>query len=560
MGYVGGQALPEDFGKTLLAQLQPGDMASGPEAAALALMRQGQYLDAAQQLDALTAAPKASIWAWLLAGYCYLAAEIADEALYCLQIAVHRDSRNGLAHYCLGHAWYKTGEKSAAAEAFAKARSLLPEFAAAAVYEATTRYELDQYGASLSLLEAVLRDYPDDPEILNQTGLVLLRGFGEAERALELFHRSIARSDGSNRSASINQALALRCLGNYAESIARYDTLLREADEPYLRWQRSLALLTAGNFERAWDDYPHRWMVPGARSHEFRFPAWTPPARAAETILVLSEQGLGDQILFSTCIPDLLHSAAAQGSQVVIECNPKLQALFQRSFGGAQVVARGKADDQLLLRQLSGQSCRQVFMGDLPGLYRRHAQDFPVTPILRADPERVGYWRARLDKLGSGTKIGISWRGGLPGTNSALRSVDLPCWLPLLRQPDCHFVSLQYGQNQADLAYARDNGIGVSHWNEAIETYDETAALVEALDCVVSVCTSLVHLAGALGKPTSVLVPVVPEWAFGGTGNAMPWYASVQLFRQSRLGEWSDPMARVAARMARNGSAPDMRD
>lgn len=552
-------ALPGDFGHVLLAQLAPENFASPREAAALRLMREHQYWDAAQEFDALSAGPNAPAWIWLLAGYCYVAADTADaagEALYFLQIAAHRDAGNGWVQYCLGLAWHKAGDKTAARVAFAEARRLLPALPAAAVYEAITLFELDQYPAALALLEAVLQDYPDDPDILNQTGLVLLRGFGQAQQALPLFRRAALRPGRTRRAAHINQALALRCLGQYAEAITLYDKLVSEEDEPYLRWQRGLALLSAHVFARAWDDYGHRWCLPGVRTHAFRFRPWMPPAADSETIAVLSEQGLGDQIMFSTCVPDLIRSVAPNQCHVVIECNPKLQKLFARSFASAQVVARETNGNNALIGHLSTRPCRQIFMGDLPGLYRRKTADFPTAAVLKSDPKRTAYWRARLDKLGGGAKIGISWRGGLAGTNAALRSVDLAILSPLFRLPGCRFVSLQYGECEPELAYAKAHGIELAHWNDAIENYDETAALVDSLDYVVSVCTSLVHLAGALGQATAVLVPAVPEWAFGGASDTMPWYPSVRLFRQTTLEDWSVPVEQIAATILRAAATP----
>ncbi len=148
-------------------------------------------------------------------------------------------------------------------------------------------------------------------------------------------------------------------------------------------------------------------------------------------------------------------------------------------------------------------------------------------------------------------KVGISWFGGAASTRRDTRSTQLPDWLPVLSQTSCSFVSLQYGECRDEIAeLASRSGIGLHHWQMALDSYSETAALVGALDLVISVCTSVVHLAGALGKRAWVLVPVCPEWRYLGAGNRMPWYPAVQLFRQHTLGEWQPVIAAVRARLA----------
>ena len=153
-----------------------------------------------------------------------------------------------------------------------------------------------------------------------------------------------------------------------------------------------------------------------------------------------------------------------------------------------------------------------------------------------------------LAALGPGAKIGLSWRGGTRGTRRTFRSLRLVDLLPILSVPGLRFVSLQYGDCAEDFeALRRESGIEVVHWPEAIADYEETAALCVALDMTVSVCTSVIHLNGALGKPVLVMVPAVPEWRYGVSGETMPWYPSVQLIRQAERGDWSDVFARVAA-------------
>ena len=158
------------------------------------------------------------------------------------------------------------------------------------------------------------------------------------------------------------------------------------------------------------------------------------------------------------------------------------------------------------------------------------------------------FWSARLSALGEGIKVGIAWRGGVPRTRQALRSIALPQWLPLLQLPGVHFVSLQHGGCDDDYReVAARSDVRIAHWQSAIDDLDEAAALIASLDAVISVCGSVVHLAGAVGKTTLVLVPACPEWRYLGAGDTMPWYPAVRLFRQTDLGDWHAPFAAISA-------------
>ena len=173
------------------------------------------------------------------------------------------------------------------------------------------------------------------------------------------------------------------------------------------------------------------------------------------------------------------------------------------------------------------------------------------TGYLRADPERIGFWRARLDALGPGPKIGISWRGGTAATRTAQRSLGPADLLPLLGFPVGGFVSLQYDADAAEVAALPTGGSAVHFWDDALRDYDETAALVCALDLVISVCTAVIHLTGALGRPVWVLVPSIPEWRYGVAGTEMPWYPSARLFRQPPGAAWSVVTREVADALGR---------
>ena len=153
--------------------------------------------------------------------------------------------------------------------------------------------------------------------------------------------------------------------------------------------------------------------------------------------------------------------------------------------------------------------------------------------------------------------MGLSWRGGTARTFIGRRSLSLETLFPVLSVPGVRWVNLQYGERATEIAELQaTQGIEIADWPEAIDgDYDETAALVGALDLVISVCTSVVHLTGALGKPAWVMTSYVPEWRYGLHGEAMPWYPTVRLFRQTELGVWESVIANVAVELRQMGLA-----
>ncbi|HEY6966731.1 MAG TPA: hypothetical protein VI229_04610 [Burkholderiales bacterium] len=378
--------------------------------------------------------------------------------------------------------------------------------------------KLHEPAGALACFEAALRLRADDAELYDFRGSM----FQELGRLPEAF-------------ADFERALALR------------------PDFPLARFHRAMARLLAGDFEHGWDDYELRRLSSDHAQALAGLPRWDGAALAGRTLLITREQGLGDEIMFASILPQLL----AQGGRCVLECDPRLLPLLRRSF--PSLTAFGTEPGGGLPASIARASIdAAIEAGSLPVLFRRRSADFPRhAGYLRADPDAVARWRERLAALGPGLKVGLSWTGGVQRTRRALRSLALEQLLPLLRTPGVRFVSLQYTADaRADVdALRARHGIEVAHWPEAIDDYDQTAALVCALDLVVSVCTSLVHLGGALGRPVWVLAPLSPEWRYGAAGESMPWYPSVRLFRQTAYADWAPVVERAARALAASASA-----
>jgi hypothetical protein len=168
---------------------------------------------------------------------------------------------------------------------------------------------------------------------------------------------------------------------------------------------------------------------------------------------------------------------------------------------------------------------------------------------LRADPQKIDAWRERLAALGPRPKVALSWRGGTRHTRTARRSIPAPELAKALRGVPADFISLQYDGSTRDGSVFAANGLTLHHWPQAIADYDETAALLCGVDLVLSVCTALIHLGGALGRPVWVLTPAHPEWRYGESGDDMPWYPTVRLLRQELAGDWGPLLARLGAEL-----------
>ncbi len=437
----------------------------------------------------------------------------------------------------------RPSEEAAAYREFLRANPGHPgaAYALALWHHARSEHEL-----ALELLRPLVDRGPPNRDACNLLGLILGREFGQFEEGERLLRLAL-EPDPFWPVALSNLGWILLEKGDYARGLELLDAALaRDPDDHETRLVRSYMNLKRGEFEQGWRDYEARHHSRFAMNPPYHFAPWDGTPIGGKTLLIYGEQGFGDQIMFASCFQE----AIARAGRCVIECDSRLVALFRRSFPSALVAASAPARERAAwTAQAQAVDC-QIPMGSLPGFFRKRWEDFPRhAGYLRAAPERVAYWRARLDALGPGPKIGLSWRGGIPATRRHLRSLALEEFLPLLRLP-AKFVSLQYGNCAEELdRLSREHGRILPHWQDALDDYDETAALVCALDLVVSVCTAVIHLAGALGKPVWILVPAVAEWRYLDRGQGLPWYPSARLFRQTQMGRWLDVIGQVTAQL-----------
>lgn len=434
--------------------------------------------------------------------------EQSETSVDCFRRAVEVKPEKPLYHFELGVSLRMAGEIEAAFAAYQRAIELDPAMHAAYV----------NAGAAL-----------DD--------------LGRNEEALAWYERALALKPNCQHTHT-NLGNAYQALGRFEDSIASYRRAIAidPASAPQ-HWNFAMALLRCGQFREGWAEYEWRSAANETKLDLYPQPRWDGSSLAGKTLLVHAEQGIGDEVLFASCYPDVL----AQAEHCVFICEPRLAALFTRSFPTATVIGyrrRHERDPYLVERHVDF----QIPAGSLPHFLRPETASFPQRErYLLPDPARVQLWRERFAALGPGLKVGISWRAGGKPSEQVRRTTDLALWRRIFALPNVQFINLQYGQATEEIARAREWGVTIHDWEDAdaLTDLDGLAAMICAMDLVVSVGNTTVHLAGALGAPAWSLVAANPSWRWMDDGDRVPWYTSVRLFRQQRGTTWPSVLDRV---------------
>lgn len=360
--------------------------------------------------------------------------------------------------------------------------------------------------------------------------------FDEADRC---FHRAsgLAKTDHAKATLYNQWACMLVNAGRWdeAEPMARR-ALKHNPDSAKAKGNLGLACLAQENWAEGWPLYN---AIVGfdqsRRKHQYKGePVWD--GSPGKRLVVYGEQGLGDEISFASMVPDVIKMSRS----VVIDCSPKLQGLFARSFPGAKVY--GTRWDLGLGWPIEDMELdASISIGALGQFVRNSDASFPGAPYLTPDPDRVAMWKALFAKE-SKPVIGIGWSGGVPWTASRFRRWTLEQLLPVFRAFDAVWVSLEYKDAGKEISSFRAKHPEVDlrqyTFGTLTQDYDDTAAMVAALDRVISMQTTVIHLAGALGKRCDVFVNKCGQWRYGTKNGPMRWYPSVSVHRQRPDGTW----------------------
>jgi tetratricopeptide (TPR) repeat protein len=448
----------------------------------------------------------------------------------------------------LGVVRQQCGDLKSALSCFQRAVAIRPAYATAHGNLGLALREFERLEEARAHLERAVELRPDSADGHLNLGTLYL-DFDDLAAAARAYGRAIELAP--------RHAEALLGLGVVAQrcgDLERARVLVEEAlaaNPSYAAARTSLGeiQLSRGEFTPGWTNYESRLDTPQAPRLALPVPEWRGDDLREGTLLVYWEQGLGDVILFASCLSEVLPKVG----RLALNVPDPLASLFARSLPGAAIVTGARDPAGAWLAEL-GPIDACVAIGSLMRLLRPHRSSFPRhAGYLRADAARIEAWRGRLAALGPGPKLGISWRGGLFRTGRVQRSLTLTALATLLRIPETTWISVQYGDCSADLtALERAGDPQPHHWPEGIADFEELAGLLVALDGVITVCNTTAHLAGALGVPALVLAPRGASWRYQTGGAGLPWYPSVKVLCQQSEGDWTAVIA-DAERMIRSG-------
>lgn len=426
-----------------------------------------------------------------------------DEAVGAQQTARDLDPHYAAARFNLGLLYQAQGKPDAAEPELREALRLAPGMADAAIALADL-YESGGRPADCEReLRHALRIDPRHPGALNNLGMVL-HARGELDEALACFGRAVEIDPG------------------YADA----------------HFHESLCRLLIGDFETGWRKHEWRWrsrQFEDAR-RDFAQPLWLGEHPVAgKTVLLYADQGLGDTVQFCR----YASLVAARGATVVMEVQHPLKTMLAALDGVSHLLAKGEALPAFDY---------QCPLLSLPLAFDTRLDTIPARiPYLRADPVRVRGWQERLGAKRR-PRVGLVWSGRIEHGNDRNRSIALADMATLVSDR-AQFVSLQKELRAADKP-ALDARKDILHFDDGLEDFAATAALIASMDVVITVDTSVAHVAGAMGKPVWILLPFVPDWRWLLEREDSPWYSTARLFRQPASGDWATVLRRVAQALA----------
>lgn len=370
----------------------------------------------------------------------------------------------------------------------------------------------------------------------------------EAELALKTCVR-LAQQKEIRAMANMNLAGVCIDFGRFqdAEKYAR-EALKEEPLSAKSKANLGFAMLGQRKWE-GWDYYS--WSLGLRMREKMKFgeePDWD--GTPGQTVAFYGEQGRGDEISFASMLPDAIKDC----KKVIFSCDKPMEGLFKRSFPKAKVYGtrKAKVEDGVVWEEEDREIDASLALGELGRIYRKTDDSFTGEPFLIADPERRRMWRALFDGKRKPC-IGIAWTGGIEMTGKKFRTLTLEQLKPLLGTIDAHWVSLQYKDASKEIKDFRkaNPSIDIVQYpgGTLTQDYDDTAALVSELDLVICIQTAVAHLAGGLGKECWVLLPKNSQWRYGTSGETMPFYKSLRVFRQRALQDWHGPMGEVMGKL-----------
>ncbi len=435
-----------------------------------------------------------------------------------------------------GNCLLALGRMKEAEEAYRDALHVWPGYAVAHANLGCALHALGRFEEAAAHCDTAIRLQPDYPEAYSNLGSALLVQ-GRFEEAIAAFQGALALRP-NYAEAHANLGAALLDSGDIEGALLACEAAIELApDQPDARFNHGLALLAAGRYAEGWAEHEHRLRLAHYPRRTLGCRQWGGERLSGERVLLHAEQGLGDTLQFVRYAAEV----AARGGRVILEAQRPLLRLLGRVEGAAEIVASGDSLPEFDLHAplMSLPHACGTTLETIPG----------QAPYLHADPALTERWASRLPADGK-LRVGLVWAGsprpGEPRNHHAdrRRSLRLACLAPLAGIPGVRFVSLQLGP-PSEQARTPPPGLDLIDPTPDIADFEDTAALIAGLDLVISVDTSVAHLAGGLGRPVWVLSRFDGCWRWLSGRDDSPWYPTLRLYRQERAGDWSGPIARI---------------
>jgi tetratricopeptide (TPR) repeat protein len=447
-----------------------------------------------------------------------------DEVFRLLTRATGAPDASATSWYYLGVWFLKKGESGRAVEAFRKSLEIQEGFFECLHDLGQALFNLRLYAEAVEAFDRAAAINPRSFEVFHNKGRAL-HELDRCEEAVECYGKALALNPAHAATWS-NRATTLHNLGRYDEALSDFaKALALKPDDADAQWNESLTRLLVGQFDPGWQKYEFRWKGESARPRRHtEIPLWLGEQPIeGQRILAWWEQGYGDTIQFCRYAALL----ARRGAEVVLEVQPSLAGLLS-SIPGCTVIASNE--------EISG-CAYQLPLGSLPLAFNTSPETIPASvPYLAGAPDKIAFWRDRVKRADGRMKIGIACSGNAAFRNDRHRPVPLGEFAPLLDL--AHFFLIQTEVREGDKDFLSEAGSKIEYLGGEIADFRDSAAIVANMDLIVSIDTSLAHLAGALGKRVWILLPWAPDWRWGVERTDCPWYPTATLFRQKRMGDW----------------------
>ena len=480
-----------------------------------ALREQGKFMEAIEAYQQAIRIQPNHADAYNNLGTIFINQNRIDDAIEAYRQAIQIQPNQGEAYYNLGNALHRQEKLEEAIEAYQQAIQIQPNYVDAYNNLGVVLIDHEKLRESVQIYQKTLEIQPNYADAYNNLGNAL-REQGKLEESIRIFQKA-TYIQPNHAEAHNNLAMTLLLKGDFKNGWKQYE------------WRRQC------------DNFPFE-------KRDFSQPFWEGTDPKAKSILVWTEQGIGDEIMFSSILPDLL----SRNANVIVESDTRMVSLFQRSFPKIRFIPRQNPPNSQLLNTTMDY---QTPIGSLGKWFRTDNNSFILNrnTYLYACPKKTSEIRKKYQELAKEKiLIGISWKStGIDQRQTyskKKKSTLLEHWQPVLAQRNCYFINLQYGNVKQELnEFQKHNNLKI-HQDEEIDSLsslDDFAAQISALDLVISTSNTTVHLAGALGKQVWTLLPHIPDWRWTLEREDTLWYPKMRLFRQHRIGDWSDVFQQI---------------